>query len=336
MVPSVEPFPSFFCRLYHDEVGIHTFEMHYHFSLPDEQELLQYIRKNVIGVYPRCVQNRQMVSLMPGLHAQMLKTDVGQILKFIINPRVMVDGTDGDSRITDSDSNAIRDCTKKFNHYWKDHNITPIRLKRCYITRIDLCMNIEFGNDFSIPMYLDLLKRTTHDLRLSQQHMKNQEDDRHVYKISNRRRGLVVYDKLYEQNRRFCKQEFDGQNLMRIEYQLRTKALWQLLKQVGEYETKDLLQWALKNASRILCEEIGAMLCTAPYVSSEKIRSAIYKVPNWKESKKKNCGSSSWISIRPTATMPMQNRGAAWKIGKSYLQRQRKLTSSVQSGFDLY
>lgn len=39
MVPSVEPFQSFFCRLYHDEVGIHTFEMHYYFSLPDEQAI---------------------------------------------------------------------------------------------------------------------------------------------------------------------------------------------------------------------------------------------------------------------------------------------------------
>jgi len=105
MIPSVEPFPSFFCRLYHDGVGIHTFEMHYHFSLPDEQVLLQYIWKNIISTSPRCPHNRQMVSLIPGLHAQMLSTDVGQILKLIINPRVMVDGAEGYCRITDSDAN---------------------------------------------------------------------------------------------------------------------------------------------------------------------------------------------------------------------------------------
>lgn len=229
MVPSVEPFPSFFCQLYHDEVGIHTFEVHYHFSLPDEQALLQYIWKNIITTSPRCPHNRQMVSLIPGLHAQMLSTDVGQILKLIINPRVMVDGTEGYCRITDSDANTIRNCIKKFNRYWKDHNITPIRLKSCRLTRMDLCMNIEFGDDFSIPMYLDLLKRTPHDRRLSQQHMKDPEDDHHVYKISNLRRGLVVYDKLYEQQKRFHKQEFDCQNLMRIEYQLGTRALRQFI-----------------------------------------------------------------------------------------------------------
>lgn len=66
MVPSVEPFPSFFCQLYHDEVGIHTFEVHYHFSLPDEQALLQYIWKNIITTSPRCPHNRQMVSLKSG------------------------------------------------------------------------------------------------------------------------------------------------------------------------------------------------------------------------------------------------------------------------------
>ena len=287
MVPSVEPFPSFFCRLYHDEVGIHTFEMHYHFSLPDEQALLQDIWKNIISTSPRCPHNRQMVSLIPGLHAQMLSTDVGQILKLIINPRVMVDGAEGYCRITDSDSNTIRNCIKKFNRYWKDHNITPIRLKSCRLTRMDLCMNIEFGDDFSIPLYLDLLKRTPHDRRLSQQHMKDPEDDHHVYKISNLRRALVVYDKLYEQKRRFRKQEFDCQNLMRIEYQLGTRALRQLCGSVGEYETKGLLQWVLKNAGRLLCEEIRPILCVEPYVSSEKIRSIIQRNPNWKESTKK-------------------------------------------------
>lgn len=279
-----ERFPSSVCRLYHNELGIHTFELQYQFSLSKEQELLQHVWKNVIMKNPRCLQNRQMVSLMPGLQAQMLNTDVGQFLKLMVNPRILVDGPVGYLRITDGNSGTIRDCKKKFNRYWKEHGLPQISMRSCKLTRVDLCMNIEFGEDFSVVTYLDLLMHTPYKGQFFRQYMQEPEDDRHLYKIANQRRGLVVYDKLYEQRTRYGQQVFDCQNLMRIEYQLKARALGILREREALYGNRSLLQWVADHAEKLLCEGVYEILCADPYVSSEKIRAEIGKNPSWRES----------------------------------------------------
>lgn len=176
-------FPS--CHLYHEEIGIHTLEFLYHFDPVHEEDVMNWIWNGLLKNAPHRSDKTGLANLAPGLNAQIFRTNAGFFLKMIVNPRVMVDGKDGYLGITDCGSNTLGMCRKKFDRYWKQHGIRSIRMKRCNLNRVDLCMNIEFEESFSVPMYLDLLKRTPHDGHYRLQTMENPEDDLHIFKIAN-------------------------------------------------------------------------------------------------------------------------------------------------------
>lgn len=276
-------FPS--CHLYHEEIGIHTLEFLYHFDPVHEKDVMNWIWNSLLKNAPHRSDKTGLANLAPGLNAQIFRTNAGFFLKMIVNPRVMVDGKDGYLGITDCGSNTLGMCRKKFDRYWKQRGIRSIRMKRCNLSRVDLCMSIEFDATFSVPMYLDLLKRTPHDGRYGLQTMENPEDDLHIFKIANGCRALVVYDKLYEQ-RRFAHDGFDCENLMRIEYQMYSKALYKLRRKQTLENDQELLGWMMAHVPEILCKGIAFCLVTDPYVNAEKIRACIQKETGWRQSTK--------------------------------------------------
>ena len=139
--------------LYRNEVGIHTFELQYEFNLKIEYAMLQRIWNELICKNPRCSNDKHTVSIMRGLRIQILNIDAGQILKIIVNPSLMVDGEGGYLGITDRHSNILARCKRSFDAYWKKNGFESIRMNRCSLTRVDLCMNIAFSGNFTVANY---------------------------------------------------------------------------------------------------------------------------------------------------------------------------------------
>ena len=267
--------------LYRNEVGIHTFELQYEFNFKIEYAMLQRIWNELICKNPRCSNNKHTVSIMRGLRIQILNIDAGQILKIIVNPSLMVDGEGGYLGITDRHSNILARCKRSFDAYWKKNGFESIRMNRCSLTRVDLCMAIAFSGNFTVANYIDLLKHTPHNARMSLYAMPDSEQDQHVFDIFNQSRGLMVYDKRYEQQR-YGNSLFDCEHLMRIEYRLRARAIGKLRGQKNLIGNLNLLGWILDHSPELLCEGVHSCLFGEPYFSAEKIRAQIKSRKEWR------------------------------------------------------
>lgn len=274
------------CRLYHREVGIHTFELLYFFSDSDRYERIERVWQFLNQKCRRYAHNRYQFILCPGFRAEILNTIVGQSLKMLVNPRVMVDGELGYLGITDCRSDILTECRFIFNAFWERHGLSFLKMEYCLTNRIDLCMGIEFLEPFSIPEYLDLLKRTPHKSTYRLLSLPNQEDERHSFKIANQRRGLVVYDKGYEQKRFSKSSVVSGLSLMRIEYQLYPAGLRNLSLKLDIVDRYALFKWLMDNAPETICQGIQHCLEITPYRSIEKVKAEIEKQTSWHESTK--------------------------------------------------
>lgn len=272
------------CGLYHREVGIHTFELLYFFSESNRYEHIERVWQFLTRKCRRYSHNHYQFTLCHGLRAELLNSSVGQSLKMLVNPRVMVHGELGYLGITDCRSDILTDCRFIFNDFWERHGLAFIKMEYCLANRIDLCMGIEFLEPFSIPDYLDLLKRTPHKNTYRLLSLPDPEDERHSFKIANKRRGLVVYDKVYEQNR-FSKSSVElGLNLMRIEYQFYPAGLRKLSREQGIADRYALFTWLMSNAPETICQGIQHCLEITPYRSIEKVKAEIEKQTSWHES----------------------------------------------------
>lgn len=268
-------------ELYHNEIGIHTFELQYQFDLNTESEILQTIWNTWIREKPHCSRNRNTVSVRKGLRIQLRNVAIGQIMKILVNPILLADEENGYLGIMDPCGDLFNRCSVCFDEFWKSCGFPSICMRNCKLTRVDLCMNIAFSGDFTVADYIAMLKRTPHKTTLQLQEMIDPEQSDHVFKILNMSRGLIVYDKLYEQWQS-RKHSFDCDHLMRIEYQMYSRAIWELCKREAIYGTKDALRWLLYHSPELLCDGIQDCISCESYYSSEAIRSAIQKRKGWK------------------------------------------------------
>lgn len=274
------------CRLYQNEMGIHTFELLYIFYGPNAYEQIGKTWEFLTQKCKRYARNQWQFSLCSGLRAELLNQGVRQELKLIVNPRVMVEGTGGYLGITDRQSDMLSPCRFKFNHFWASHGLSFLKMEWCLVNRIDLCMGIEFQQPFSIPDYLDLLKRTPHKSVYRMMSLPGEEDERYSFKLANKRRGLVVYDKVHEQKRFSQNNTISGLNLMRIEYQLYSAALRKLGQKLDIVDRYTLFKWILDNAPEVMCAGVRSCLDIQPYRTMEKVKAEIGKQDPWREATK--------------------------------------------------
>lgn len=270
------------CRLYRDEFGIHTFELTYFFSGPDGYSRIGQVWTFLTESCKRFARNRHMFLLCHGLRAAMINTPGGQRLKMIVNPRVMVDGEEGYLGITDCRSKVLDRCKFAFDWFWASHGLSFIKMDFCLLTRVDLCMGIEFLEPFSIAGYLDLLKRTPHRTNYHLERLEDEADEQHNFKIANKSRGLVVYDKMYEQRRFSPRQGETDRTLMRVEYQLYSNGLRKLAREKDLINKRELLRWILRHAPELFCEGISSCLAAEPYRSQEKVKAEINRQTSWR------------------------------------------------------
>ena len=274
------------CRLYHREVGIHTIELLYTFSESNRYDHIKSVWQFLTQECKRYAHNQYQFSLCPGLRAKILNNGIWQYLKLFVNPRVMVDKEEGYLAITDCRSDILSKCRFIFNDFFWRHGLSFLKMEDCQVNRIDLCMGIEFMEPFSIPDYLDLLKRTPHKNTYHLLSLPRQEDERYSFKIANKRRGLVVYDKVHEQ-KRFSKEDVvSGMSLMRIEYQLYPAGLRSLGRKLDIVDRYALFKWLMDNAPEAMCQGIQTCLDISPYRSIEKVKAEIEKQTSWHESTK--------------------------------------------------
>ena len=281
-----ERFPIPPCRLYQNEIGIHTFELLYTFSGPAGYERVGKVWEFLTQKCKRYARNHFQFTLCPGLRAEILNNGAWHNLKLLVNPRVMVDGRIGYLSITDCQSDLLTPCRFQFNDYWERNDLPFIKMEWCLVNRIDVCMGIEFLEPFSIPEYLELLKRTPHKHTYHPLSLPHAEDERYCFKIANHRRGLTVYDKVHEQKRFSPKQEITGLNLMRIEYQLYSTGLRKLGQQLDIVDRYALFKWILDNTPEVLCMGIRSCLEITPYCTQERLKAELDKQTSWRSSTK--------------------------------------------------
>lgn len=272
-------------ELYHNEIGIHTFELQYQFNLNTESEILQTIWNRWIRERPYCSRNRYTVSVRKGLRIQLLNVTIGQIMKIIVNPCLMVDEKNGYLEIMDLYGDVFNRCSVCFDEFWRSCGFPSVCMRNCKLTRVDLCMNIAFSGTFTVADYIALLKRTPHKATLKLQVIPDSEQNDHVFKILNKTRGLIVYDKLYEQ-RQYRQEGFDCDHLMRIEYQMYSRAIWEQCKREDIFRTQKALLWLLHHSPELLCDGIQDCIFCESYFPSETIRSVLRKRKGWKSSTK--------------------------------------------------
>ena len=74
-------FPS--CRLYHEEIGIHTLEFLYHFDPVHEKDVMNWIWNGLLKNAPHRSDKTGLANLMPGLNAQIFRTNAGFFLRMM-------------------------------------------------------------------------------------------------------------------------------------------------------------------------------------------------------------------------------------------------------------
>ena len=97
-------------ELYHNEIGIHTFELQYQFDLNTESEILQTIWNTWIREKPHCSRNRNTVSVRKGLRIQLRNVAIGQIMKILVNPILLADEENGYLGIMDPYGDLFNQC----------------------------------------------------------------------------------------------------------------------------------------------------------------------------------------------------------------------------------
>ncbi|WP_294497843.1 hypothetical protein [uncultured Gemmiger sp.] len=258
------------CFVLYNEMGIHTMELHY--LIPPQSNELSLIWKVLKGGerYPK---RFSMAGLIPGLFAEMLGHEYCPVLKLLVNPRVMVDGMEGYLGITSYDADTLLRCQDLFDRFWACNNI-GIRMENCLIARVDLCVDLIMPEWFSIPEYLDLLKRTPRKKSFILQHYEDTAMERHQFKIANQNWGLSVYDKSFEQKLYPANADKEYPNILRVELQLYRAAIGKAAQKLPAGNVPMLLELMIQTPA-LLCTKIRDMLGCDPYVSQEKLRACI-------------------------------------------------------------
>lgn len=263
--------------LYQNAVGIHTFELRWCVGKNEEgQQTLQRIWD---VIKQGKVQGKRLRLLMNGLWAEILPLYRGSysdltVLKMIVNPRVMVDKEEGYLGI--SERYTLSACFILLEEFWAKHGI-GIQINDCWLTRADVCMNLQLDSKFHIPGYIDLLNRTPHDLRYSLKTDCGMTPNLHSAGFSNASRCLCIYDKAYEQRRFSVDKAEQCPNLLRIELRLYSSGLKRVLKNHPSMEVKENLCYIADFAPQILSEGVCMCLPGEPYIKLEKILAVIDK-----------------------------------------------------------
>lgn len=261
--------------LYQNTVGIHTFELQW--CMGNALSGQETLRRIWDVIKNGKLQQKRQRWLMNGLWAEIVQVHRNGysdmiVLKMVVNPKVMVDGEKGYLEI--SEKQTLMDAFRMFDGFWKKQGL-EIRMNDCWLTRVDVCMNLQMHPAFRIPEYLDLLNRTPHELRYSLKGEKNSPPNLYSVSWGNASRSLCIYDKAYEQGRFSEERSALCPNLMRIELRLYSDGVKKVVKKFPAVSTKEAVLRMVDLAPMLLSEGLCMCLPSEPYVRMPELLAVI-------------------------------------------------------------
>lgn len=254
--------------VFEERVGIHTFELVK--ELPNEEWQRLADKKIEISNEPLW----KFAPLCPGLRFRLLDKPC-RMVTVIVDPRLLRDTAEDEYAyygITKFGDRCFKKALKNFDALWFD--LIGCTFNDFRLSRVDLCYNIVFpnGNEATVRNYISLLRHTPWKGRLTLQDLSEAEQVPYSFKLTNGTLSLTVYDKVFQQKQCYGGQTPPCPAMMRVEIQLGRRAI----EAEDEFPTtKMLLRHFLRQAPKLMLEQISRMICSQPYYTRGELERKI-------------------------------------------------------------
>lgn len=254
--------------VFENKVGIHTFELFRDLTNEEWEHLAD--KRAEISSEPLW----KFALLCPGLRFRLLDRP-RRMVTVIVDPRLLRDTAEDEYAyygITKFGDHYFKTALKNFDALWFD--MIGCTFNDFRLSRVDLCYNVVFpnGNGETVRKYISLLRHTPWKGRFILEDLPDAEQQPYCFKISNRTRSLVVYDKIFQQAHCYSAQMPPCPAMMRVELQLGRRAI----DEEDDFPTtKKLLRHFLRQAPEIMVEQISKVICPQPYVTRAEMEKQI-------------------------------------------------------------
>lgn len=259
--------------IFEQKIGIHTIELRRELSI-DEWERLNEIRAEKSSD-----PGWRFAPMCPGMRFALIDAS-GRQLRVIVDPRLLCHDISQDQNayygITASGDKLLKKAMQRFDSIW--NGILQCTLDDFQLHRVDICCNVVFcfGDETTVPNYIELLRRTPHNGLYHEEAFADPEERAHQFKLANVMRALTVYDKVYQQRHCFAGEKPPCPAMMRVELQLMRR---QILRDDVFFDTHKQIRHYMRTAPELLRKWLPQILMPHPYVSRQELEEMVAQSP---------------------------------------------------------
>lgn len=249
---------------FHSSIGAHTFEICITHDLKYFStifyNILSYLSKRrnaksyryLYMVYNDClVKHKQLISLpfvriCHGISVRLYSfinenNHIVYQTKIIINPSLFMESFEDNfdpklydyTRIIPRDDNFWNEFSPKLSEFLKKWDIVnDSKVFSVTISRVDLCADISVPDDFPISAYIGYIHRVIKRCKYEDESFTS-DQYAHQSTSFNKSQAFTLYEKMYEQKAHHHNYYDDGSHLLRLEYKLYPRKIYEILSKIS-------------------------------------------------------------------------------------------------------
>lgn len=248
-------------------------------------------------------------------------------IKAVINPRKVIDPSCSYLGIMPADERSLEQFQEQFTLLMRKYHL-PEFLDQWNLTRLDLCVNIQFNNKKSASEISRLLRKDLFYQKIervlcfnpnsdSKAQTKQKNDDLHTLKLKNDSYCFVTYDKLYQMDElQLFNQECQWRlpkGLLRIELQCYSPYLGKLAQKEKLKHTSEVIRHLTLHSRSLILKQIKKVFTQGEHLKPLAARTIIQSSPYQKHTQKQLL----WMfdRMRRPFSLEQLTRGMVKKFG---------------------
>ena len=279
-----------------DGFSYHTVELKYHPEKTDYHSLLAKCYKSSEGKsrcgdgtiyalkkYQKDAETHCCTLLSGhGILIYFTKSVHGYTIKAVVNPRRVLDVESDYLGIMKPDQISFGQFQDRFTALMRKYGF-PEFLDDWTLSRVDLCVNLVFDKKKSASEVLRLAKKSLFKRPMEMETFSDPDMNRHSLRLKNGSRALTVYDKLFQMEAEGLKRAKGKkyQGVLRVELQLKHRALKEVCQKTGLWEPSELLQFLGENSQKMILKAVQDVFPDGshwkPKEAIKRIRSSHYQ-----------------------------------------------------------
>ncbi len=262
--------------------GIHTLLLGYmNLRYEEYNRLFNMIKDNIVcreNDYSYIRSNYFCSDCISGIFLELYKKNNHYYMTVFTNPKTLLENICCKYDILfQTDLNQVNTLVEKINVALKkiSDNDNIYTFDNAILSRVDLCVNYEFNNEYIVKQYLKLADRSVRADKDNRRYFKDEdglldfERNSHSFDVQNSNFELTMYDKRYQLVQYGQEKNLNKEygNILRIEVKLKRRMIYTHFSNIKS--NIDKLKSILMNSSNIMINNIAPLFYPGDYYTIE-------------------------------------------------------------------